>query len=210
MPLTSFAGIPVQGRSIRILGIGGASNPGSSTESALRVALAGAQQAGAHIDLFDGADLLALPHYGSPAAAGSVEGKRLVDLLRRADGVILASPGYHGAVSGLLKNAIDYFEDTSRDGRVYLDGVPVGLIATAYGWQAAVGTLNMLRTITHSLRGWPTPLGAAVRTAGGLFVDGQCADAAVSQQLTTVGEQVVQFVAMRADSAQLRLGQAAI
>ena len=200
MSFSTFVGSPVRDGAIRILGIGGASNPGSSTENALRVALAGAHRAGAHVDLFDGADLLALPHYGSPAAAKSEEGARLINLLRQADGVILASPGYHGAVSGLLKNGIDFFEDTAKDARVYLDGVPVGLITTAYGWQAAVGALNMLRTITHSLRGWPTPLGAAVRTSSGLFVDGDCVHLAVRQQLTTVGEQVVQFAAMRAAS----------
>ena len=41
----------------------------------------------------------------------------------------------------------------------------MGLIATAAGWQAAVSTLQALRTITHSLRGWPTPMGLAINTA---------------------------------------------
>jgi FMN reductase len=43
--------------------------------------------------------------------------------------------------------------------------LPVGLIATAAGWQAAVSTLQALRTITHALRGWPTPMGLAINTA---------------------------------------------
>ena len=41
----------------------------------------------------------------------------------------------------------------------------MGLIATAAGWQAAVSTLQALRTITHALRGWPTPMGLAINTA---------------------------------------------
>src|SRR3546814_8041656 len=80
----------------------------------------------------------------------------LVAAVRDADGLILASPGYHGSISGLVKNAIDYLEETARDRRVYLHGLPVGLIATAFGWQATGGTLLAMRSIVHALRGWPT------------------------------------------------------
>src|SRR3546814_6783254 len=75
----------------------------------------------------------------------------LVAAVRDADGLILASPGYHGSISGLVKNAIDYLEETARDRRVYLHGLPVGLIATAFGWQATGGTLLAMRSIVHAL-----------------------------------------------------------
>jgi FMN reductase len=81
--------------------------------------------------------------------------------------VIVGSPGYHGTLSGLVKTALDYVELLRGDARVYFDGLPVGLIATAGGWQAAVSTLHALRTITHSLRGWPTPMGLAINTSEG-------------------------------------------
>ena len=83
----------------------------------------------------------------------------LVSALRDADAVVVGSPGYHGAVSGLVKNALDYIEDLREDPRVYLDNTPWGCISCAYGWQAAVGTLGQLRSIGHALRAWPTPLG---------------------------------------------------
>ena len=66
--------------------------------------------------------------------------------LRDADAVVVGSPGYHGAVSGLVKNALDYIEDLREDPRVYLDNTPWGCISCAYGWQAAVGTLGQLRS----------------------------------------------------------------
>ncbi len=66
----------------------------------------------------------------------------LVSALRDADAVVVGSPGYHGAVSGLVKNALDYIEDLREDPRVYLDNTPWGCISCAYGWQAAVGTLG--------------------------------------------------------------------
>ena len=89
----------------------------------------------------------------------------LVGALRDADAVVVGSPGYHGAVSGLVKNALDYIEDLREDPRVYLDNTPWGCISCAYGWQAAVGTLGQLRSIGHALRAWPTPLGVAINSA---------------------------------------------
>ena len=39
---------------------------------------------------------------------------------RWADGLLVASPGYHGGISGMMKNALDYVEDLRADERVYL------------------------------------------------------------------------------------------
>ncbi|WP_245968354.1 NADPH-dependent FMN reductase [Hephaestia caeni] len=180
-------------RPLRIVGIGGTTRPGSSTEQALALALAAAADAGAHTQLFGGERLLAIPHYsGEPLVPGS-DAAALVAAVRDADGLILASPGYHGSISGLVKNAIDYLEETARDRRVYLHGLPVGLIATAFGWQATGGTLLAMRSIVHALRGWPTPFGAAINTSGGPFHDGCCADPRIADQLALVGAQVVEF-----------------
>ena len=78
-----------------------------------------------------------------------------------------------------------------RDERAYLDGRAVGLIATAYGDQAAVSTLLTLRSIVHALRGWPTPMGATIRTHQGLFSpDGECLEDRARLQLQLVGQQV--------------------
>ena len=41
--------------------------------------------------------------------------------VRTADVVVLSSPEYHNGVSGMLKNVLDYLEDTNKDERVYLD-----------------------------------------------------------------------------------------
>jgi FMN reductase len=180
-----------------IVGIGGTASSGSSTEQALQLALASAERTGARVKLFGGEFLCRLPHYLTDGTADSPDGRELVEAVRKADGVIIASPGYHGSISGLVKNGIDYLEQTSKDQRVYLDGVPVGLITTAYGWQATASTLATLRSIVHALRGWPTPLGASINSSGGIFKDGNCTDAAASMQLELVGRQVVEFARMR-------------
>jgi FMN reductase len=186
-----------QGKKPFIVGIGGTASPGSSTEQALALALASAERAGARVKMFGATTLAALPHYLTDGTATSPDARALVEAVRAADGVIIASPGYHGSISGLVKNAIDYLEETAKDERVYLDGVPVGLIATAYGWQATGSTLATLRSIVHALRGWPTPLGAAINSSGGIFKGGACSDAGASAQLDLVGRQVLQFARLR-------------
>lgn len=176
---------------IRIVALGGTVNPGSTTEQALRLAAATAAAGGAEVQVFGGDYLSALAHYGSSAHQKG-DGGELVEAVRAADGLLIAAPGYHGTISGLVKNALDYLEDLSKDSRPYLDGRAVGLIATAYGDQATMSTLITMRAIVHALRGWPTPMGATIRTYQGLFSpDGECLEDRARLQLEMVGRQVL-------------------
>lgn len=178
-----------------VVGIGGTTVSPSSTERALDIALRAAERRGAEVRMFGGAFLSRLPLYVPRAPERTSEESELVEAVRRADGILIASPGYHGSISGLVKNALDLLEDTAADPRAYFSGLPVGLIATAYGSQATGGTIAALRSIVHALRGWPTPLAAAVNSAVSRFSDdGACSDPAVSVQLALVGEQVVDFL----------------
>ena len=183
-----------------IVGIGGTASGLSSTERALQSALAAAERYGAETMMFGGDHLASLPHYLTGNRSATVISV-FVDAIRAADGIIIASPGYHASISGLVKNAIDYVEETAKDERIYLDGVPVGLIATAHGWQATGSTLTTLRSIVHALRGWPTPLGAAINSAGHIFKDGLCTDETVARQLDLVGRQVQEFAQHKLEGA---------
>jgi FMN reductase len=182
---------------LRVVGIGGSLRVGSSSERALRAALAGARELGAETSAVTGDDLV-LPFY-DPSVPERVErARRLVAAARGADGVVLAAPGYHGTLSGLVKNALDYLEDLREDPFPYLDGRAVGCIGVAYGWQATVHTVDTLRGIAHSLRGWPTPLGVAVNSAQVKFDEnGDCSDAGVGNNLRILGNQVAEFALAR-------------
>lgn len=179
-----------------VVGIGGTTRTPSSTDRALRLALRAAEDAGAIVHCFNGPFLVRLPHFAPEHQTRSEEQRELVETVRRADGLIVASPGYHGGVSGLVKNALDLLEDLSADERTYLDGRAVGLVVTAAGWQAAVTTLEALRAIVHALRGWPTPVGASLNTAEPIFdAHGNCTDEKAANALGAVGRQVVEFAA---------------
>lgn len=149
-----------------IVALGGTTRAQSSTGRALAMALDLAAAKGARTTLLTG-DAIGFPNFEPGATEHGEHVDAFVAALRSADGVIIGSPGYHGTFSGMVKNALDYVELMSGDTRPYFHGLPVGLVATAAGWQAAVSTLIGLRSITHALRGWPTPLGVAINTAEG-------------------------------------------
>ncbi|WP_033287813.1 NADPH-dependent FMN reductase [Amycolatopsis jejuensis] len=173
----------------RIVGMGGTTRPGSSSERALRAALDLAERAGAETHLLAAGDL-ELPVYAPERGALDPRAARLVDLVRRADGVIVASPGFHGGPSGLLKNALDHLEELREDERPYLDGRAIGCIVCAAGWQATATTLAALRSTAHALRGWPTPLGVTINSTPGGEVD---PIAAAAPQIGVLVDQVVGF-----------------
>ena len=180
---------------IRVLAIGGSTRPASTSERALEIAAAAASTAGAEVQVMSGRDLL-VPIYDTETAERNPGARALVEAARAADGLIVVSPGYHGGISGLVKNALDYFEDLGDDQRPYLDGRAVGCIAVAHGWQATVSTLHQLRQVVHALRGWPTPLGGAVNSSL-LRLEQPADDDPVVAQLRVIGEQVVEFARMQ-------------
>lgn len=174
------------------------------TTALLRACLDKLQERGAHTELIDGPQLNELPLYEAEAAATPEVALPLLDAVRRADCVVLATPGYHGGMSGLLKNALDHLEALREDPRPYLDGRAVGVIVAAAGWQAAGTALVSVRSAIHALRGWPTPFGVTVNSAEQRpNVDGRF-DVRVDGALAVLAGQVFEFaqwrvLAMQAD-----------
>ncbi len=177
-----------------VVGIGGSIGFGSTTEMALRLALGAAADEGYDTVIFGGAELAKLPLFDPKSTSRTAEEEKFLAAVRRAAAVIIASPGYHGSLSGLVKNALDLLEETARDPRPYLSDIPVGVIVTAFGWQATGSTVAALRSIVHALRGWPTPFAAAINTQVTKFgADGRATDEASNAQLTLVGRQIARF-----------------
>lgn len=176
-----------------VVGLGGTLRADSSTERAVRYCLAAVERQGGRTRMFAGPDL-ELPMYAPHSLERTPAALEFVSALRDADAVVVGSPGYHGAISGLVKNALDYIEDLREDPRVYLDNTPWGCISCAYGWQAAVGTLGQLRSIGHALRAWPTPLGVAINSADKIWSEtGELADGTVRGQLDMLATQLLNF-----------------
>jgi FMN reductase len=143
-----------------IVALGGTTRAGSSTEKALKWSLKTIASQGAQTILISGSEL-DLPAFYPDAAELPDRARRMICELRRADGIIIGTPGYHGGISGMVKNALDYTKYLRDDQNPYFAGRPVGCVTTAAGEQGAVTTLEALRSVVHALRGWPTPMGVA-------------------------------------------------
>lgn len=176
-----------------VVGMGGTTRPNSSTEKVVRLVLDAAAANGARTVQFTGSELV-LPIYDPDKVERCAKSRQLVNTLRAADCVVIGSPGYHGCISGLMKNAIDYMEDMAADVRPYLEGLPVGCVGTGAGWQGANATLGAIRVISHSLRAWPTPLGIAANTIDSLFDTlGNCLQPALLKQTKLMADQLLSF-----------------
>ena len=181
-----------------IVGIGGTSRPNSTSELAVRCALLAAEKLGARTQLIDGALISGLPLYVPGRTERTEDECAFISAVSDCDGVIVASAGYHGSITGPIKNALDLLEDLARDDRPYLDGCAFGAIVSAFGWLACGTTLVTLRSIAHALRAWPTPYGAAFVAQGRVFEDdGTALDAKLGEQIALVAKQVVDFARWR-------------
>ncbi len=175
-------------RPLRIVGLGGALGMSSSSFCALRIALAGAEAAGAETVAFDIRTLeLPMYEYGAPPPPQAIE---MADAMHGADGLVWSSPLYHGSVSGVFKNAIDWLELLADRDPPYLTDKPVGLIGTAAGAQS-LQSVNTLDFIVRALRGWVVPLAVPLATGRGAFdASGAATDPNVDALLRRMGAEV--------------------
>jgi NAD(P)H-dependent FMN reductase len=142
----------------------GSLRQGSYTRLALQVALRGARETGAEASLIDLRESQLIFCDGKENEGGYPKDVfRLREEVKRAHGVILGTPEYHGGLSGVLKNALDLmgFEE--------LEGKMIGLVGVSGGTLGAVHALSHLRSVGRALHAWVIPEQAAVTEAWKVF-----------------------------------------
>ena len=175
--------------SVRVVGLGGSLRPELTSRTALQAALDGAAGSGADTQLIWVRDL-GLPLYTAEHAPPPAA-ERLAETVYRCDGLIWASPTYHGSVSGSFKNALDWLILLADRDPPYLTSKPIGLVTTAGGVQG-LQAVNTMDFIARSLRGWSVPLVLPVAQSWQSFdPDGHLKDEAVATQLRKLGSEVV-------------------
>jgi len=174
---------------VRIVAICGSLRPGSYTRMALQVALRGARETGTEATLIDLREYQLTFCDGKENESGYPKGVfRLRDEVKRAHGVILGTPEYHGGVSGVLKNALDLmgFEE--------LEGKMIGLVGVSGGAFGSVHALSHLRTIGRALHAWVIPEQVAISEAWKAFdKEGNPTNLELEKRLLELGRQVARF-----------------
>jgi len=72
--------------------------------------------------------------------------KRVLEAVADGDGLILATPEYHGSISGAVKNALDYITGNQVAGKAVLS-------VSSAGGPLGVSSLSHLQTIVRNLHG---------------------------------------------------------
>ena len=170
---------------VKIVGIGGSLRSNSYSQQALKLAAQRVEAIGAEVKVLD------LRSLELPFCDGESDYSKYpdVELLRatvkNADGLILATPEYHGSLSGVLKNALDLMSFEHLDGKV------AGLISVL-GGQANSNALNDLRVILRWVHAWVIPEQVAIAQAWKAFSpEGKLLDEKIQERLDRLAESLV-------------------
>jgi NAD(P)H-dependent FMN reductase len=176
----------------KVIGISGSLRNESHTRKATEIALKGAKTIGVQTRLID------LKQYDLVFCDGKEDERsypedvfRLRDEVRQAQGIILATPEYHGSFSGVLKNALDLLGFDEFEGKM------IGLVGVSGGRMGAFSALNSLREIGRALHAWVIPEQASIPQAWDAFnPDGSLKDEGLENRVAEVGCQVARYASL--------------
>jgi len=173
---------------IHIIVITGSVRPGNYTGMAASLVMDElSRQAGISARLMEPAKL-GLPFPGTDP--GSEATKALQAEIRKATGIVLATPEYHGGVSSVMKLVIENCGFPST-----LAGKPIALLGVAAGAIGAIKSLEQLRSICSHVGALVLPLPVSVPFVDKVFdKDGRCLDAAVEKRIRGVATNLLDYI----------------
>ena len=157
---------------LRVFLIGGSPRRKSSTSSVLNWIGERLREGGCEVDLLDLAEE-PLPHFNPDTTYSAAHYGPLRERVHRADVLVLATPDYHGSVSGALKNFLDHFwkEFTGKLFGSVVASHEKGLTAT-----------DQIRTVVRQCYGWSLPYSVAYAEPDDVK-DGEIVSAALGKRL---------------------------
>ena len=160
-----------------VLGVAGSTRKGSFSSQALKIALEYAKKQGAEVRVIEAG----LPLY-DPNAQTSKEVERASEAVGWADAIILASPDYHGSMSGALKNFLDHFYEEFA-GKLF------GYIVASH--EKGLTVMDQMRTAVRQCYGWSMPYGVSAN--GGQDFSGGEINARLSKRLNMMARDLVVY-----------------
>ncbi|NJM68064.1 MAG: NAD(P)H-dependent oxidoreductase [Acaryochloris sp. RU_4_1] len=170
----------------KIVGIGGSLRTSSYSMMALHLAAQRVQSLGTTIEMLDLREMTLPFCDGGKDYANYPDVTRLKKTVKEADGLILATPEYHGSVSGVLKNALDLMGFEELSGKV------AGCISVL-GGQSNSNALNELRLIMRWVHAWVIPEQIAIGQAWQAFdSEGKLLDEKLAERLDEFAKSLVE------------------
>lgn len=170
---------------VKIAGITGSLRDGSYAAQALQQAITRVEALGVAVEILDLREMNLPFCNGGDDYPDYPDVPLLRETVKAADGLILATPEYHGSVSGVLKNALDLMSFEHLSGKV------TGLISVL-GGQSNSNALNDLRVIIRWVHGWVIPEQIAIGQAWQAFdEEGKLLDEKISQRFDRFAQSLV-------------------
>ena len=139
------------GLKLNVLGVGSSMRQGSYSTTALNMILDMAKGNGAETKLLDLRQTNLPMLYA--AKDDTHEIVQATELVEWADAYILATPDYHGSMSGSLKNFLDYFWSEFA-------GKTFGYIVASH--EKGLTVMDQMRTAVRQCYGWSIPYGVSI------------------------------------------------
>jgi FMN reductase len=163
-----------------VLGVAGSTRRGSYSTQALRIALEYAKKQGAEVRMIEVAKL---PLY-DPNAPASKEVEQAAEAVSWADAFVLASPDYHGSMSGALKNFLDHFYEEFA-GKLF------GYIVASH--EKGLTVMDQMRTAVRQCYGWSMPYGVSVNGPQDFAAAGELTNARLSKRMQMMARDLVVY-----------------
>ncbi len=142
------------GDPIVVMGICGSYELDSANGRMLEIVLRECENLGAETLVWDHGKR-PLPLVGADGSWDDKNVKGFQEMAVSADAFVLSSPEYHGTMSGVMKNSLDWLYSKHTSGKAF------SLMCTL-GGQASNNTLNHMRIAARWIHGWVTPEQVAI------------------------------------------------
>ena len=152
---------------------------GSYSSQTLKIALEYAKNHGAEVRLLE---VRNLPLYDPNAPVSEVVEQAAEDVVW-ANAIILASPDYHGSMSGALKNFLDHFYEEFA-GKLF------GYIVASH--EKGLTVMDQMRTAVRQCYGWSMPYGVSINGPQDL-TEGKIVNTRVSKRLQMMSRDLVVY-----------------
>lgn len=170
---------------VKIVGIAGSLRKDSYSQLALEVAAQRLQALGADVEILDLRQMQLPFCNGGDDYSEYPDVEKLQNAVKNASGLVLATPEYHGSVSGVLKNALDLMSFDQLSGKV------TGLISVL-GGQPNSNALNDLRIIMRWVHAWVIPEQIGIGQVWKAFSpEGKLVDEKLSQRFDQFAQSLV-------------------
>ncbi|MCC5856402.1 MAG: NAD(P)H-dependent oxidoreductase [Idiomarina sp.] len=176
---------------LKVLAFAGSLRKASFNRKLLAVAAQAAQEEGAEVRLID-LNSYALPIYnGDIEDAGMPENvRKLQDLMREHDALMIVSPEYNGSLTAAVKNTLDWISRPQADGSsggALFKGKRAVILSASPGAAGGLRGLIVLRDALAKLGLWVAPSQFALGQANEAFSDnGQLKDSKTLERVKGV------------------------